>query len=88
MKAVAMIAIAALYENGRIGEAFDKYLAANIAEMHTFADVLACILDGTVTIDIAELAKAKAIGIVGRIGETVHNYRMRIAAEHFAYTTI
>jgi hypothetical protein len=46
------------------------------------------ILDGRVSVHIGQLTQTKPVQIVARIGEAVHNHRMRLTVEHFTHSRV
>jgi len=48
----------------------------------------ACVLDGAVPVHIAQLAKAAAVRVIGRIRETIDDHRVIVAVEHLAYPAV
>lgn len=68
-----IVAIAALHENGRIGETLGIDLTANVVQVNAFADMPTRVLDGAVAIHVAQLAQTEAIRIVGWICEAIND---------------
>jgi len=83
MPAVSLVAIRALYKDGRVAQAFGEHLAANIVQPHALANVTARLLDDLVAIHIGQQAEAEALRI-GRIGEAVHRDRGLRGVKGFA----
>jgi hypothetical protein len=73
MKAMMVITVSGLYKDGRVGQALGIDFTANIIQMHTLANVSSRILNGTISVNITQLAQTKAIRIVARICESIDN---------------
>lgn len=63
MPTIALVAVGALDEDGRVAEAFGENLAANIVKADTLADVTPRLLYHGIPINIREETKAEALRI-------------------------
>lgn len=77
MEAMVVVAIPALHENAGVTQTLGVHLSSNIIQVNTFANMAAGILDCGVAVDIGQKAQAKAIFVVGRISEAVHQHASR-----------
>ena len=71
MPTIALVAIRALDEDGRIAEAFSEDLAANVVKSNTLADVSPGLFHHRIPIDVGEETEAEALR-VARVRKTVH----------------
>lgn len=88
METVVMITIAALNENRRIRQAFRIHFPTHVVQMHPLAYMTSRVLYRRVTIDVAQLAQAEPVAVVGGICETIDYDRVRVTVEHFTDSTV
>lgn len=88
VESVVVVAVAALHEDGRVGQALGVDLATDVIQVHSLSDMTTCVFDCTVAVDVAQLAQTEAVRVVRGVGEPVHDDRRRVAVEHFANAAV
>lgn len=88
MKAMVMVAVAALHENRRVRETFCIHLSAHVVQMHAFSNVPTSVLDCAVAVHVRQLAQTEPVRVVGRIREAINDNGRGVAVKHLTDTTI
>lgn len=74
MEVAFVIEISALHKHSGIGEVPGVNHSVDVCQLDASADVPSSRFDGTVPVDVAQLAQTKAIGIVLWIGESIDSH--------------
>lgn len=88
MKAVMVIAVAALDEDRRVRQTLRVDLPANVVQMHAFTYVTPRVLYCRVPIHVAELAQAEPVAVVRGIREAVHDDGVGVTVENLTDSTV
>ena len=87
MPTVTLIAIWALHEYARIGQALCEHLSTDVVKSGPFADMPSRLLDHGVPIHVRQQAQAETLGVAW-IGESVHRDARLGCMEGLAYSRI
>lgn len=88
MESVMEVTVPTLNEHGGVTEALCEHLAANVVEVHAFADVSSRVLDGGVAVHVGHATETKAVrGGVG-VGEAVDDEAGSRGLEGFSYADV
>jgi hypothetical protein len=86
VEVVRHVAVATLHKDRTVGQALGVHLSAHVVQMHSFADVSSCVLDGRVAVHVAQQSETEAVRIVGRIGESVDDDAAALSVKRLADT--
>lgn len=87
MPTVTLIAIWALHEYARIGQALCEHLSTDVIKSGPFADMSSRLLDHGVPIHVRQQAQAETLGVTW-IGESVHRDARLGCMEGLTYSRI
>lgn len=63
MPAIALIAVGALDEYGRVGQTLGKHLSTDVIQTDTFADVSSRLFHGCIAVHVGEQSQTKSLAV-------------------------